>query len=287
MPAASLHPAARALLALVGLAGLLAGAACSEQAPARTDLPEAGATVLGCTNDLTVPIGSGVLINNTWNRASAGAGAWRQCLQSRRRDGVVEHGWFWEWPARDGLYAYPEILIGRSPWRATPSNDARFPRTIAATRALWVEYDVESRFTGKRNLAAEFWLTRGQAAGAAPDPRAIRNELMIWTEASEGLVTASDKSVGTVEIDGVRWAVHVKPDWGDASGGSGIKWQMISYHALTPASKARYDARKFFEDAIRRGWLEAGDTIEGIELGNELVSGSGSTWVRKFSVDVQ
>lgn len=274
-------------LASLALVTLMTGAACSERPAARTDLPEPGATVLSCTGDATHAIGNGVLINNTWNKASAGAGPWRQCIQSRPRDGGTDFGWFWEWPARDGLYAYPEILIGRSPWRAAPSNDARFPRTIAATRALWVDYDVESRFTGKRNLAAEFWLTRDQPPGSPPDPRAIRNELMIWTEASEGLVSAKDKPVGIVEIDGVRWAVHVKPDWGDASGGVGIKWQMISYHALTPTSTVRYDARKFFQDAIERGWLQPGDTIEGIELGNELVSGSGSTWVKKFALDVQ
>ena len=130
-------------------------------------------------------------------------------------------------------------------------------------------------------------MTRGQPPGGPPDPSAIRNELMIWTEASEGLVSASDKPAGVVEIDGARWTVYVKPNWGDASGGSAVKWQLISYHAQTPTSTIRYDARKFFADAMARGLMEPGDTIEGVELGNELVSGSGSTWVKRFQLTVQ
>ena len=276
------------------LAGLLGLAACSDRPEPAALLPDAGATMLSCEADATQARGAepGVLINNTWNKAAAGTYAWRQCLQTRQREGHTDYGWYWSWPGRDSLYAYPEILIGRSPWRDTPSNDGRFPRTIADTRALWVDYDVESRHSGKRNLALEFWLTRGQPAGSPPDPHRIRNELMIWTEGSDVLVPASERPLATVTIDGVRWALHVKPDWGVVSGGvvdagSGYHWQLITYHALTPAPAVRYDARKFFADAIERGLLEPTDTIEGVELGTELVSGSGSTWVRRFQLRVE
>ncbi|MDB6000148.1 MAG: glycoside hydrolase family 12 domain protein [Rhizobacter sp.] len=277
--------------AALALAGALASSACSGGSSASddpvADAASAGTTVISCTDNATHPAALGVLVNNTWNKASAGDGPWRQCLQSREKEGRVDYGWSWKWPSRDGLYAYPEVLVGRSPWNGTPTNDTRFPRSVAQTRSLTIDYDVESSFEGKKNLAAEFWFTDADLPAGAADPRSIKAELMIWTEASDGLVSAKDKPAAIVDIDGVSWAVYVQRNWGDASGASAAKWTLISYHAQTPTSTVRYDARKFFQDAIDRGLIEARYVVAGVELGNEIVSGSGSTWIKKLKVDVQ
>ncbi len=271
--------------AVVAIAVLVFTSACT-RAEVDIDVPEIGATILSCANNATHRQPQGALLNNMWNQRSAGKGAWMQCLQARQRDGRAEYGWFWKWPSRDGIYAYPEILVGRSPWRGDPTNDIRFPRTVADTRALRIEYEVESRSRGKNNLAAELWLTDSPLVPGVADSQSIRVELMIWTDASAGVVSDKEKPAGVIEIDGEKWRVFVKQNWGDASGVSANNWVLISYHALNPTTHASYDARKFIDDAMSRGVVKPSYVIAGIELGNEIISGSGSTWIRKFDVSV-
>lgn len=241
---------------------------------------------LSCEEGARHPMIAGALRNNMWNRRSAGAGPWQQCLQKREANGRTEYGWRWRWPSRAGLYAYPGVVIGRSPWTAEASNDARFPRRISATAALLIDYDVEMRSSGRENLALEFWISRAAPVDGRADPTAIRAELMIWTHASPGIVADDEKPIGIVEIDSRHWRVYVKNDWGDASGGASNRWSLISYHAISPTLSVRYDARKFLQDAIDRGVVKQGDYLSGVELGNEIVSGSGSTWIRRFEVSV-
>ena len=262
--------------------------ACSGHSDANAQsVPDPGARILDCTWGNTVVQAQGILLNNMWNKASAGPGPWRQCLQSRQREGQTDFGWFWEWPTKDGLYAYPELLVGRSPWQPTPTNDARFPRKLGDTRTLQIDYEVESRTNGKKNLAVEFWLTNTPPAEGQQDIRSIKTELMIWSDASDDIGAPTKNPKITVDIDGMTWAVQIKPGWGDGSGGTGNKWTLISYHAMKNTSTIRYDARKFLADAAARGLIDPNDYIWGVELGNEIISGSGSTWIKKFQLLVE
>ncbi|MDB5819323.1 MAG: glycoside hydrolase family 12 [Rhizobacter sp.] len=245
---------------------------------------EIGVTTLTCADDAVHPLRLGHLLNNTWNKRLAGGEFWQQCLRSRVRDGRTEFGWSWQWPTRDGIYAYPEVLVGRSPWTETPSNDARFPRRIADIASLRIDYDVESDYRGKRNLAMEMWLTDKPNTSAVPDTRSIVAELMVWSDASKGMVSSQDKPVDIVDIDGSKYALYVKRDWGDASGVVAHRWMFLIYIAVTPSLTAHYDARKFLQDAVDRQLLDARHYVADVELGNEIVSGSGSTWLRRFEV---
>lgn len=264
---------------------LLFVSACSGSGSSPTTVTaDLGATTLSCDDNASYPVTTGVLLNNMWGKASAGTGPWLQCLQTRQKDGRTDYGWRWQWPTRDGLYAYPEILVGRSPWTGTPTNDPRFPRTVADTPSLLIEYDVESSSEGKKNLAIEFWFTDAAIAAGTPDITAIKAELMIWSDYSAGMLSAADKPVAVIKIDDQEWAVYVKRSWGDISGNAANKWDLITYIAVTPTVATKYDARKFFQDALDRGLILSSYVIAGVELGNEISSGSGSTWVKKFSV---
>jgi Glycosyl hydrolase family 12 len=244
---------------------------------------------LTCNDGATVAVPGGHLVNNQWGRASAGRGAWRQCLQSRMgADGRVQFGWRWQWPEQAGLYAYPEILAGRSPWHTAPSNDARFPRRIAATRRLEIAYDLQTDAVGLHNLAADLWITRRAPAAEGPvDVSIIQAELMIWTQASPGLMDPTERPLGEVQAGGQAWLLYAKPGWSDPTGQSKQAWTLISYHAKTPALKARIDALALLKDAIARGLIAADSVVNGVELGNEIVSGRGNTWIREFSVTVE
>jgi hypothetical protein len=110
---------------------------------------------------------------------------------------------------------------------------------------------------------------------------------MILSDASKDIGAPTKNPKITVDIDGMTWAVQIKPGWGDGSGGSSNKWTLISYHAMKNTTSIRYDARKFLTDAMSRGLLDANDYIWGVELGNEIISGSGSTWIRRFQLHVE
>lgn len=271
---------------LVAGCGGGAGGITTSTAASTTISPAANPVDISCVAEAVHPLPVGVLINNQWNRDSAGAGSWQQCLRSRTGSTGTEVGWQWAWPAADGLYAYPEVLIGRSPWHSWASNDPRFPRTVAATQALWINHQVETASNGKQSLAAEFWLTSAPLPDNQAAPETVRAELMIWSDASPGVVATTDAPVAMVQIDGARWALYVQRDWGDASGAASNTWVLISYVAQAPSGTQRYDARKFMQDAINRGLIQPTDTIAGVEFGNEIVSGSGSTWIRQLDVQV-
>ena len=262
------------------------GGSASVAVPAPTPAPVAVARNLSCVAGDAHAVPYGVLVNNMWNQDSAGTGPRRQCLRVRDTAAGPEYGWSWEWPTTDGIYAFPELLVGASPWSAEPSNDNRFPRAVGATRSLQIAYDAQTVSNGKQNTAAEFWFTATNLVAGVAEGVPVKAELMIWTDTAPGIVAIDDLPIAEVVIDGMRWRVYLQRDWRDVSVSDSSRWTLISYVATTNSPTARYDARKFFQDAIDRGVIAPGDFVAGLELGNEIISGAGSTWLRNVSVSV-
>lgn len=279
-----------ALAARAGITGVAAvtGVAGAAGAAALPQPPEG--ELVGCAPNVQIDTPQGRFINNMWNGRSAGPGDWRQCLVRRvGADGQAEHGWWWLWPNKDGLYAYPQVMRGMSPWAGGPSSDARFPRRVDAQKRLVVTQDVAIQAQGRQNLALDIWVTHRAPVPAGPaEPGIIKAELMVWTQASAGLVDhAKERPLGRFQdAGGVGWTVFAKPGWGDASGGSALRWTLISYHSDRPLLQGSYDLQALLNDAVARGLLLPGDWLSGVELGNEIVSGSGQTWVRRFDLNI-
>lgn len=275
-----------AALAVLNLAGC-GGGGGEEPPPASLQPP----TSLGCAANSVFRLpGSGELQNNAWNVAAAGGFAWSQCLQQRRlASGATENGWSWRWPDNGNqVYSYPSISIGAKPWLPGPGNDPRFPRRIADTPRLLLGYEVESTFTGNANLSLSMWFTRTASAPAVPVEADISAELMIWSDYTPALVsnTSAVTERGQVTLEGRVWRVFAAESWGDASGASSQRWAFIVYVPLVRSQALNVDARRFIDDAIARGLLNPAHAVANVELGNEISSGSGTTWVRSFSVTV-
>ncbi len=245
-------------------------------------------TSLGCNANQLVRLASGAnLFNNTWNSAAAGRYDWAQCLQQRSLGTVVDVGWNWRWPETgDQVYAYPSIVVGAKPWDGGPGNDARFPRRIADTPRLQISYEVQTSASGNQNLATSLWFTRTTATPAVPVESDITAEIMIWSDYTPAMVdeAGGPSFRGQITVDGRVYRVYAATDWGDASGGSAQRWTFIVYVAAVPVRSLSVDARRFIDDAIARGLLDPSHAVADVELGNEISSGSGSTWVRGFSV---
>jgi len=245
------------------------------------------AVVLDCAADASVAIPFGRLHNNTWNSQAVGSQPWQQCLVRRSVAGVTQYGWQWQWPTGSAdVLAYPSLVIGAKPWEPGPGNDARFPRPMAATQRLLLEYDLDISASGTFNLATSVWLIRTPTVASPPDETAISGELMVWTQSAGADWTAGRLPLAQVSIGGAAWLVWSQPNWGDASGGSAHRWPLVVYTAVNPSSQARLDLKAFLADAVARGLLDGSHHIADVELGNEVAGGSGTTWIRGFSLTV-
>lgn len=291
MPTLPRNPALLAALAAVTVLTLSAcgGGGGGDEAPPAASQPPA--TALGCAANSVVALpGGGELMNNAWNVAAAGGFAWSQCLQQRRlASGATENGWAWRWPDNGTqVYSYPSISIGAKPWLPGPGNDARFPRRIADTPRLLLSAEVESTFSGNANFSASMWFTRTASAPAVPVEADISAELMIWSDYTPALVSnaAAVTERGQVTLEGRLWRVFAASSWGDASGASSHRWAFIIYVPVERSQTLNVDARRFIDDAVARGLLDPTHAVANVELGNEISSGSGTTWVRSFRVTV-
>lgn len=259
----------------------------------RVGAADDGGRPLDCGDYAFVATPLGRLSNNVWNQQAAGGAPKRQCLMQRSvaddgsGRGGTQYGWSWHWPEGGGaVCAYPEIVVGAKPWDAGPGNDPRFPRRVADTRRLIVSYAVDTVAGGSHNLAASIWLIRTPRVAAPPDPTAIAAEIMVWTDSTPASFTPGGSLRGRVTVDGIEWEVWAAEDWRDSAGVHVNRWTYVVYRALQSMRTARYDARKLIADAVARGLASADLYIADVELGNEIVGGSGRTWLKAFSVDV-
>lgn len=242
---------------------------------------------LECRADASVSSPLGRLHNNTWNSGAVGSQAWRQCVVQRTVAGVTEYGFQWQWPGvSPEVLAYPSLVIGAKPWEPGPGNDARFPRPIAATGQLVLDFDIETTATAPYNLAASVWLIRTPTVADPPDETAISGELMVWTQAVGPDWTAGQVPLATVTVGGASWLLWSRPNWGDVSGSTSHRWPLVVYTAVNPGSQARLDLKAFLADAVGRGLLNGGHHIADVELGHEIAGGSGTSWLRRVSLTV-
>lgn len=243
---------------------------------------------LGCDDYQSIETEVGVLYNNVWNKQADDTGNATQCLTSRTVEGTLQYGWSWSWPkGKRVIYAYPQIKRGPSPWAPRPRGDNRLPARIAAIQTLELEFDTETASSGIYNLAASMWITTEPVTGDNPRPSAIAAEMMIWTYASKGHFNPAGKKVTEVQLDGTLWEVWVDRSWGDASGVNDNQWTYITYRSTTNSQSANLDLTKMLDYAVQQQWISAEQYISNVELGNEIMSGSGVTWVKSFNLTIQ
>lgn len=241
---------------------------------------------ISCASNYKYSAPAGQMLNNVWNGSAAGTYAWSQCLVRRRVNGSTQYGWTWDWPDRGNtgpVFAYPEIGVGSSPWTNGPQGDSRFPVQVSTVKSMVVSYDIETtNVTGSRNLAAETWIT---STGTRPASSSITTEFMIWSETVPSTRTPSGTKRADVTIDNQAWEV-----WADDSGTFGAGgyccWTYVAYRAKNSTPTITYDLKKLIDDAIGRGYVNQNHYITDLELGNEIMGGAGTTWIKDFSVTV-
>ena len=228
---------------------------------------------------------TGTLYNNVWNKNAAKQFAWSQCLEKDPASGQT--GWSWRWPEKGGdIFGYPQIKLGTSPWAPSPGDYPDFPLDNSTLRSLVVEHELEIQGSTEHNVATSLWLTNTSDLGAQANPAAIVAELMIWSYATPHHMTPAGTHRGDFNDGNQDWEVWFDKNWSDVSGANKNKWIYITFRAKHKSLKSKFDVVKLTQYAIAKQILPPKFYFADIELGTEIMSGSGLAWVKQFNVAI-
>jgi hypothetical protein len=260
--------------------------ACNQENENLLNWSKPSTDTISCDDYFAAQTQIGVLYNNVWNKNAAQTFAWSQCLEKSPANG--DYGWSWVWPTKSNvIYAYPQIKIGSSPWAPAVDLTSEFPLKTSEVSSLVIAHTLEIEGSSEHNVATSMWLTNSANIGAQPNPGIIVAELMIWSYSTKHHMNPAGSHTGDIQVDGETWEVWVDKNWGDVSGANTNKWIYLTFRATHQSLQAKYDAIKFIHYAIEHELLPHNVYIADVELGTEIMSGSGLAWVKSFSVSVE
>ena len=221
--------------------------------------------------------------NNVWNQGTIKRENRTQCLLKRVVDGEVQYGWRWQWPRGSGnVKAYPEVIYGHKPW-FTSSTTADLPRRISTLGELSVTYDIEMHARGRYNLAFDIWVTDSER----PTPSAITHEIMIWVgERTRAWEPSPGDLAKRVTIGDVTYDLTIRPhaEWLKEHGAPKVAY--IAFNARTAQLSGRIDVKKFLDYLTDHAHLSADGYVASVELGNEIMNGTGELWLKSYEIRV-
>jgi hypothetical protein len=242
---------------------------------------------LSCTDYVEYDTGNGRLTNNVWNKQAAGTFPYAQCITAKGPLSAKVYGWSWNWPANSGsVFAYPEIVYGWKPWNGGSSNVPTLPIRVSAITTLRFSYDLTVTTNGKHNVSTSMWLTSNGATSNKPDSSHITTEFMIWTDGYDFHPAGNLAAIYTTQT-GTQYEVWFDPYQTDASGQNANVWKYVAYRAVVPSLTPTIDLKLILQDAVTRGYVSATDYVSNVELGNEIMSSSGQTWINSISLVAQ
>jgi Glycosyl hydrolase family 12 len=248
------------------------------RAPGRTEPGVAS----DCVNYSVTTRGPFQYQNNMWAQDKA-KGPFEQCVITRQIDGKAQLGWTWDWPGFEPLgFGYPEIIFGWKPW-SDKSTTLELPIRIADLQELALRYAVSTESAGEVALSISVFVT-DSADATRPNPRAIMDEIVVWLDYPDDATPVGTRTA-LVELAGVQYELWHTPDHGNRGDGTG--WDL--YYFKGPNQQVRGTTRleQFFDALLKKNLLRADHFVASVELGDELMSGSGTTWVQDFQVVVQ
>ncbi|KQV95729.1 hypothetical protein [Rhizobacter sp. Root1221] len=237
-----------------------------------------------CKNGDAVVIGPYKYENNMWGLDKVRGFTPEQCLLTREVDGRTEVGWKWHWPGLDyTVFAYPQIMYGWKPWSGGKPSDVRFPLRVDRITELTIDYAVETEATGSYNLAPEVWLMRDGQWSEKADPSRISGEIMFWMDYREGARPAG-QVVGHPVVGGVTYELWKLDNIGDKGDGTG--WTIYSFKSPTRQRSGRIPVHELLAYMVANKHIRTDEHVASVEFGNEVMGGTGTTWVKRFKVEV-
>ncbi|MCK9170139.1 MAG: hypothetical protein M0P01_06955 [Treponema sp.] len=219
------------------------------------------------------------VVNNVWNKKAA-TGSRFQTVFVENNGSSTGPGWQWDWVNSSGMVvAYPEVIYGDKPWDPLSGIASPFP-CQAGLCTITADFDASVNARGVYNMAFSVWCVSGLPEGIDN----ITHEIMIWTM-NRGMKPAGKKYADTV-IDGKEYSVYVKGGHTDNSGGSNHSWTYIAFEAKQDITSGPFPVSRFTDYLISQNLLDRTSYITSVELGNEIVSGTGCTEIQNYAVSV-
>jgi hypothetical protein len=216
-----------------------------------------------------LPLAGAVLFNNVFNK-----GGITDAQQHVFRQGSVG-GWVWDWPEGrgPGVKAYPEVILGRSPWNEARAGE-RLPCPIGDVR-LALDFDFDAEGTGSWCTSFDFWIT----SQAAPKSEEIVGNLCIWTQRN-AMEPVYKGRRDALAIDGRRYEAILQTP-ADAPGS---RWRTLCLVDAAPRSSGSLDLGVLMKLLVERGLARPTDFLATAELGSEVAFGKGRLTLRRFSL---
>jgi hypothetical protein len=157
--------------------------------------------------------------------------------------------------------------------------DSGFPFQ-AGTKKLVVSYDFGLAASGKYDVALQFWIV----SALPPTKNAITHEVVMLL-ANEGM-PVSGQRVAQASLQGNAWSVHVDKNHRDAAGSNTNTWTLITLASEKPILRGPFDVSEVIGFLLKNGYLDASGYVANLELGTEIMRGTGNAVVRDFAVTV-
>lgn len=232
-----------------------------------------------CEESVTAASGSYVVENNVWGKAALTD--WSQCVGATNspRRGLAAR-WTWDWKYQgDNVKAYPEVVFGHKPGAAS-STTPLLPRKLGEVRRIVMDYDISTQRSGTGNLSVDMWLTDTPTPTTFAVPP-ITHEVMIWLEIFGPMYAGGDQ-IDTVSIHGIPYRVYVGEKFG-------LGWRYIAFKPEnTPMQPvAQLDLLPYLLYLETKGLVSPQSYLANINLGNEIISGAGTTQINHLAIEVE
>jgi hypothetical protein len=286
-----LWTAAFSLLVIIGLAGCGSFAGAGQTDSSGRAYQALGTITASATADwASIDTGGMRLTNNVWNKVHASLGPSFQEIFTEDIAGEAAFGWDWEWPMSGDVVSYPEIVYGTKPWdmgsAAYPTGQA-LPFQ-AGSKSIDATFDIRSQFAGAYDMAFSLWAVHDPA-----HPKdTISHEIMIWNDNEGG--TPAGNYHDSLTVDGRDFGVYLNEDQHDNSGSTNATWTYVAFApqqsqrvAQQPLLSGHLSLSAFVDYLVGQNIMTTNDYITSVELGNEVLGGTGMIEVRGYSIVIQ
>jgi len=193
-------------------------------------------------------------------------------------NGTEKGGWYWGWPYNHDyqVKSYPEAMYGVK-FRNTYNPNSGFPAVVSTIDSVNVDIAYRDlNLTRNYNIALEFWLHTSEDTSM----NNIQYEIMFRFD-PKGFHPNRTK-IGEVTLDGTKYTVYTNNHYQE-----GHK-AFINFVAQEKVNKFSIDFKKALDYLTE---LEFKDMpkryMSGIEMGVEVIDGSGAIILDKFDVDLR